>query len=123
MSFKIGFVLPNLAGGGAEKAILKIGAGLAARGHAVHVVLLENVIAHPSPPGIELHTLGARIARGAIGKWRSARRLGALVERIEASGAFDLIVSSLPFADEVAVRAHLPRLWCRIANMLSAARG
>lgn len=122
MSLKFGFVLTNLAGGGAEKAVLKIGAALAQRQHDVHIVLLEHVVEHAVPPGIRLHGItraGARLHKGALGKWRAAWRLRELVGRLNRERPFDLIVSTLPFADEVAVRAELPRHWCRIANTLS----
>lgn len=122
MSLKFGFVVTNLSGGGAEKAILKIAASLAQHQHEVHIVLLEHIVEHAVPPGISVHGItrpGARLPKGALGKWRAAWRLRELVGRLSRERPFDLIVSTLPFADEVAVRAELPRHWCRIANTLS----
>jgi glycosyltransferase involved in cell wall biosynthesis len=122
MALKFGFVLTNLTGGGAEKAVLKIGAGLAQRHHDVHIVLLEHVVEHAVPQGVSVHTVtrpGVRLRKGAVGKWLAAWRLRELVRRLNRERPFDLIVSTLPFADEVAVRADLPRHWCRIANTLS----
>jgi glycosyltransferase involved in cell wall biosynthesis len=122
MSLKFGFVLTNLTGGGAEKAVLKIGAGLAQRQHDVHIILLEHVVEHAVPQGVSVHSVarpGVRLRRGAVGKWLAAWRLRELVGRLNRERPFDLIVSTLPFADEVAVRADLPRHWCRIANTLS----
>lgn len=123
MSKKFAFILTNLTGGGAEKAILKVSAGLAARGHEAHIVLLEHVIEHAVPDSAHLHVLtpaGARVHRGAIGKWWAVRRLRRAMAHLARPRLFDLIVSTLPFADEIAVRAQLPRHWCRIANTLSA---
>lgn len=122
---KFAFILPNLAGGGAEKALGKLARGLIDRGHDVHLVLLAAGGAQTPPDGCTVHTLGARLARGAFGKWRMALQLRWLFERLrrEGEGDFDLIVSSLPFADEIARRARLPRHWCRIANTLSAEIG
>jgi glycosyltransferase involved in cell wall biosynthesis len=120
---KFAFVLPNAAGGGAEKAVLKVGAALAARGHEVHLILLEDVIDHAIPAGLQLHALtapGERRGKGIIGKWRAVRQLRRRMAALAKPEPFDLIVSTLPFADEIARRARLPRHWCRIANTLSA---
>lgn len=120
---KFAFVTTNLAGGGAEKALLKLGANLGGRGHEVHLVLLEHHVEHLPPPGIHVHTLtrpGCRLRKGVIGNLFAVRRLRRLMWTLAEPRAFDLIVSTLPFADELAVRAGLPRHWCRIANTLSA---
>lgn len=117
------FIVTNLAGGGAEKALLKLGSQLAGRGHEVHLVLLEDHVEHPAPADIRLHALtrrGRRMRKGALGKLIAAFKLHRLISSLAERRAFDLIVSTLPFADEVAVRATLPRHWCRIANTLSA---
>lgn len=109
------FVLTNLAGGGAEKAILKLAAALRGRGHGTEVLLLENRIEHAVPPGISVQALGERASHGWLGKrllaWRLRRQVG---------HGHDLVVSTLPFADEVAALANLPRHWCRIANTLGS---
>ncbi len=120
---KFAFIVTNLAGGGAEKAVLKLGSALAGRGHEVHLVLLEHHVEHAVPAGIRLHALtrrGRRLLKGALGKLIAVLRLRWLISSLGGRCAFDLIVSTLPFADEVAVRARLPRHWCRIANTLSA---
>ncbi len=120
---RLGFIVTNLAGGGAEKAVLNIAAALAARGHRSEVILLENVVAHSVPPAIGLHALsapGRAISKGWLGKRLAARRLAQLHAQLAREQAFDLLVSTLPFADEVARRARLPCHWCRIANTLSA---
>ncbi len=113
------FVLTNLGGGGAEKAVLKTGLALAARGHAVHLVVFEDRADYTLPDGVTLHIVtpdGKPASRGWIGKRLLARRLAAVVGGI----APDLVVSTLPFADEVTALARLPNHWCRIANTLSA---
>jgi len=60
--------------------------------------------------------LAARAGHGWLGKRRLAWRLN----RLLASNRPDLLVSTLPFADEVAALAGIPRHVCRIANTLSA---
>ena len=120
---RIGFILTNLAGGGAEKAALKLAAALLGRGHRADVIMLERIVAHARPAGVEMHALssdGERIGKGWLGKRLAARKLSRLLSRISRDDPFDLLVSTLPFADEVAIRANAPRHWCRIANTLSA---
>lgn len=111
------FVVTNLAGGGAEKAVLKLADRLAQRGHRAQIVLLENRIEHEAPATVDIAVVPGTFGRGWFGKRLLARRLAAHVRR---SGAPDLIVSTLPFADEVAALAQLPRHWCRIANTLGS---
>jgi glycosyltransferase involved in cell wall biosynthesis len=106
----------NLAGGGAEKALAKIGAGLAARGHEVDFVVCEDAGDYPPPAGCRFHALSRHAGHGWLGKRRLAWRLG----RLLGGRRHDLLVSTLPFADEVAMLARAPRRVCRIANTLSA---
>lgn len=112
---RIAFVVTNLAGGGAEKAVLKLAAGLAGRGHATEVVLLEDRVEHAVPAGVRISALGQTASKGWLGKRLLARRLARHLEP-----APDLTVSTLPFADEVAALARLPNHWCRIANTLGS---
>ena len=120
---KFGFILTNLAGGGAEKAVLKLAQALAARRNEVHLILLEHIVVHTPPAGVPLHAItlpGRQLSKGFLGKRLAARRLRALLLDLKQRAPFDLVVSTLPFADEVAVLAGAPRHWCRIANTLSA---
>lgn len=113
---KFALFTTNLAGGGAEKALAKIGSGLAARGHQVDFIVCEDAGRHAPPVGCRFHSLAARAGHGWLGKRRLAWRLN----RLLASSPPDLLVSTLPFADEVAALARAPRHVCRIANTLSA---
>ena len=120
---RFGFILTNLAGGGAEKAALKLAAALLGRGHRVDVIMLECIVAHARPAGVGMHALtpdGEKIGKGWLGKRLAAGKLSRLLARIARDAPFDLLVSTLPFADEVAILADAPRHWCRIANTLSA---
>ncbi len=72
---KIAFVTTNLKGGGAEKSVLRLAGDLGARGHSVHVVLLENRVDHAVPSGVELHALtapGEEAAKGWLGNAASS---------------------------------------------------
>lgn len=113
---KFALFTTNLAGGGAEKALAKIGSGLAARGHEVDFVVCEDGGKYAPPAGCRFHALAASAGHGWLGKRRLAWRLN----RLLTSTPHDLLVSTLPFADEVAALARAPRHVCRIANTLSA---
>jgi glycosyltransferase involved in cell wall biosynthesis len=122
---KILFVLPNLDGGGAQKAILNVARGLAERGHETHAIIFESTIEYASliPADVRLHSLGEageKISMGWIGKRLTARKLSRLHKELAAERRFDLIVSTLPFADEVCYLARLPEVWFRIANNIFA---
>lgn len=120
---KLALITTNLSGGGAERVLLRWSELLGARGHEVHIVLLEHRVDHALPEAVRVHALtapGRSCRKGYIGKrlgaWRLARKLAELTR----DKPFDLHISTLPFADEVARLARLPRLWNRIANTLSA---
>jgi len=113
---KIVFVITNLAGGGAEKAILKLASGLTERHHEIEVVLLEDRIEHIIPAGVQIHAIAQKTSKGWLGKQLLAHRLRHHLEKQKA----DLIVSTLPFADEVTSLAKPPHHWCRIANTLNS---
>jgi glycosyltransferase involved in cell wall biosynthesis len=117
MNFNL--VLPNLAGGGAELAMLRLAGALGKRGHEVRLLLLEDRVDHVIPAGVAVTAVGrGQGSKGFIGKWLGARRLGRALRDAGRSSA--ITISTLPFADEVAARAAPPNLWFRIANTLSA---
>lgn len=120
---KLALLTTNLRGGGAEKALVKLAGLMTGRGHEVHLVLLEHVVEHAPPAGVALHALtrpGKPQRKGFLGKRLAALALGRLMKRLGKAGPFDLVVSTLPFADEVVSLARLPNTWFRIANTLSA---
>ena len=119
---RIALVTTNLAGGGAEKALVNLAGLLSQRGHELVLILLEHIVVHQPPAAVTLHALtepGRPAAKGFFGKRLSAWRLK---RWIAGERPFDLIISSLPYADEVVTLAKLPSasVWYRIANTLSA---
>ena len=110
-------VLSNLAGGGAERSMLRLGSGLRGRGHQVRIIVLDAKVQHEVPPGLEVHVVNAR--HGRLGTWLGGRALRALYKKL-GLGADCVTISTLPFADQVAASARVPNLWCRITNTLSA---
>lgn len=120
---KFALITTNLRGGGAEKAMIKLAALLAERGHEAHLILLEHVVEHAVPAGILLSALtppGRTAGKGYLGKRLLAMRLKRHLTHLAGRHPFNLILTTLPFADEVSKLAGLPRLWHRIANTLSA---
>jgi len=120
---RIGFIVTNLAGGGAEKAVLNIAAGLTRRDHRTDIIALEHVVVHEVPAGTGFHALtrgGQKASKGWLGKRLAARKLAQLLRQLEHDAPFHMLVSTLPFADEVTILAGAPKHWCRIANTLSA---
>jgi glycosyltransferase involved in cell wall biosynthesis len=117
------FILPNLRGGGAERAIINFADGLVERGHQSQIVLLQDVVAYAVPNAIKVHALPRQeIFSSATwaGKLLAAWRLRRLHNRLTHVEKFDIIISTLPLADEIVHLAGLPNTWCRIANTLSA---
>jgi len=120
---KIAFITTNLRGGGAEKAVINLASILAGRGHEVHVILMERIIEHALPATFALHALSpkkGKVTKGLLGKYLCAFRLRRLIQELGGSAPFNLIVSTLPFADEVAALAGIEPLWHRVANTLSS---
>jgi glycosyltransferase involved in cell wall biosynthesis len=118
---KIAFITTNLRGGGAEKAVINLASILADRGHEVHVILLERVVEHALPGNFALHALATgKLGKGVLGKYLCAFRLARLVKRLAKGAPFELIVSTLPFADEVVALSGIEPVWYRIANTLSS---
>ncbi|MFH1044059.1 MAG: glycosyltransferase [Pseudomonadota bacterium] len=116
-------IVTNLAGGGAERAMLNIAALLAGRGHGVDMILLEQVIEHTVAEGVSLHVVtspGGKLGHGWLGKRIAAWRLAQLWKKLDARRPIDLTVTTLPYCDEVVRHARLPRVRYRIANTLSA---
>ncbi|WP_280514519.1 glycosyltransferase [Chthonobacter albigriseus] len=113
-------VAPNLRVGGAERSMLRYAACLQRAGHSVSLVLLENRIELPVPADIAVHSLATRGPRGTTGKIVAGIRLARKLKALSSVEPIDLTISTLPLADEVALRASAPNLWLRVANTLSA---
>jgi glycosyltransferase involved in cell wall biosynthesis len=96
---------------------------MAGRGHDVSLILLEDRIEYPVPAKVALHQInrpGQSVAGGWLGKRLSAWRLRRWAAREAARGRPDLVISTLPFADEVVRISGLEGAWYRITNTLSA---
>lgn len=116
---RFALIVSDLSGGGAEKAMLNMAALLSGHGHLVDLVLLEDKCEHVVPPGMGIQALAApgKISHGWFGKRFAAWKLHRL---LRGGDGYHLIVSTLPFADEIVHLARLPRHCCRIANTLTS---
>lgn len=97
---------------------MNIGHGLEGRGHEVHLILLSEKFHYQS--NLCTHLVMQKTAtKNFLGKRKTARALRNLHEKLSSGREFDLIVSTLPYADEIVNLAKLPNVWYRIANTLS----
>lgn len=110
------FVITNLSGGGAEKVFVNICSNLVLAGHEATLLLLENKISYDVPSNVKIDFIeDKRLFGGWLRKILLALKLKAKVRKIN----YDLVVSTLPYADEVCLLAGLKKHVCRIANNLS----
>jgi glycosyltransferase involved in cell wall biosynthesis len=117
------FVITNLAGGGAERAMLNLATLLTQRGNEVDMILLEGRIEHSVPDATKMYVVtpsGRKLGHGWLHKRLAAWRLARIWCKLDAKKSIHLTVSTLPFCDEVVRRARLPKTCFRIANTLSA---
>lgn len=115
----LAIVVPNLTGGGAEKAMLKLAMAMREEGHQVSLILLENRIDYDID--IPVHTLNSgKMSKGFLGKNITAFKLRSLYKKLGGSSCIDLIISTLPFCDEIVHLSKIPNVWFRIANNLSS---
>jgi glycosyltransferase involved in cell wall biosynthesis len=107
---KICFVLPNLAGGGAEKATIDLVYHLQRRGHQIDIILLSSEIFHEIPKGIKIHILKQHktiFYHGIFKKFILAREFKKLWGKLNNNLYFDATFSRLPYAHEI---VHLSKI-------------
>ncbi len=114
---RIGMVITNLSGSGAERVTLNLAEMFIAHGHPVDLFLLEHTVDFSVDPSIKLHflTRNRKFYKwfGKIGDRLLANKLQRLVDKLNNSGPtpFGLFLSHLPAADKVVARCHLPNTW------------
>ncbi len=115
------FLITDLAVGGAEKATIKVAELLYQNGHSVQLVLLQNVVNFKLNHKIKLKIISDKIKKGLFGKYLIAYKLNRFFYEVEKKdGKFNLVISTLPFCDEIVKIAKIPNVYFRIANTLSA---
>ncbi len=110
---RVGFVIVNLSGGGAERVVLHLAEMFQEKGIDVHIFLLENVISYTVDQSI-VHPLSEKRKKYKVFKNRGdqllGRKLKESITEIEKDGIqFDMILSNLPAADRVVSSAELDR--------------
>lgn len=114
----IAIIIPNLAVGGAERWVANVSRLLCERGHKVEVFIFENKVEQELAAQVRLTILDP--SRSISGSFLSRIRYARKLRRIIASkGRFDLIISTLPYADQIIHMAGFESVYCRIANTLS----
>ena len=103
---RVGLIITNLAGSGAEKIVLQMARMFKSKDVDVHIFLLENVIRYDNINDLNIHLLsGKRYIYKALkifGDKLLASKLKKIVEEIESDGIkFDLFLSNSPSADRV----------------------
>jgi glycosyltransferase involved in cell wall biosynthesis len=114
---RIGMVITNLSGSGAERIALNLAEMFVERGHPVDLFLLENTVNFSVDTSINLHFLTRNRTLykwfGRIGDRLLANKLQRLVNKLSdaTSTPFGLFLSHLPAADKVVALCHLPNTW------------
>ncbi|ALV94183.1 MULTISPECIES: glycosyltransferase [Pantoea] len=120
-------VIDGLPGGGAEKVVLTLVAGMLALGHRVSLFSLRKVCEYPLPEGVDYHVIqdtNRKPWRKLTELSRRARLLDAAVRKAEKEGGqFDLVVSHLHKTDRIVRRSRALRqekTWCCLHGVFSA---
>lgn len=110
---RVGLVITNLAGSGAEKIVIQLARMFKAKAIDVHIFLLENIIAYDNIDHLNIHTLSSRRniykALKVFGDRLLAHKLKKMVLNIESDGIqFNLFLSNSPSSDRVMYEAKFP---------------
>ncbi|RLA57391.1 MAG: hypothetical protein DRQ78_13565 [Epsilonproteobacteria bacterium] len=108
---RIGLVIRNLVGGGAEKVVLHLAKMFQKRGIDVHIFLLEDHICY-DVDGLTIHTLSKKRKKYKLFKSKGEKDLAKLLEKtvqkVEEDGVkFDVLLSNLPATDRIVSRVNL----------------
>jgi glycosyltransferase involved in cell wall biosynthesis len=108
---RIGLVITNLVGGGAEKVVLYLAQMFQKRGIDAHIFLLEDYICY-NVDGLKIHKLCKKKKKYKFLKSKGEKDLAVLLEKsirkVEEDGIkFDVLMSSLPATDRIVSRVNL----------------
>lgn len=118
------FLIDGLSGGGAERVVVTLAAGMAKEGHDVTIVSLRSECAYPLPEGVHYHVVEDRYhgpfrRQTEIG--RRAHALDRALAKIFHEKKIDLAVSHLPKTDRiVAALKYLRDPWFCLHCALTA---
>ncbi|MGR8980117.1 MAG: glycosyltransferase, partial [Gammaproteobacteria bacterium] len=118
---QIVFLIPSLAGGGAEKIILRLAEGLSNQGNKISIILLHPQISYRVPENIDLQILKTKKKKG-LDKltyyWRASRELQSIIDNKNKVSPVDLVISNLPEMDRVAWYLRFKNVYYCIRNSL-----
>ncbi len=102
---KICFGISSLAGGGAEKSVLRLCQIMAERGHIVHLILIDDKTDYDIPEYVDkCHILSDKFKKSNIRFIDNIKKIFTLkkiIKEEEKDRPYDLIVSNLSDADKV----------------------
>lgn len=117
----VALIIDGLAGGGAEKVVLTLAAGMQARGVEVTLISLRNEKAYAIPEGIRFIQLEDHY-RGPLRRQteilRRARALRQAITLLPRQPA--LIISNLPKTDRIVAAARLHSVWYCLHGAVAA---
>ena len=125
---KLGFIINNLSGGGAEKTVLNLAQALADQGHEIHIILLKNSIDYPTTKDYSIHSLtnngkAIPINLFRLNDYALAKKLRRCIHQITQDRDFDLILSNLHGANRVTNLAKINSVYYCIRNNFSQEKG
>ena len=109
----ISLFIPTLAGGGAERVMANVANGLAAHGHQVEIVLLQQVgpFVRDVDPSVRLVSLNARTVRGGVvslARHLRAQRPDVLLSALDHANVGALLARRLAgVATQVVLTVHM----------------
>jgi len=111
-------IIPNLVMGGAERWVANLSRLLCEQGCQVDLIVLEDRIEQELDSRVRMTILDAE--KGISGSFLRRLWYAAKLRRVvSGQGRPDLIISTLPYADQVTSLARLKPVCFRIANTLS----
>ncbi|OSM97792.1 glycosyltransferase [Lonsdalea populi] len=123
---RILMIIDGLPGGGAEKVVLTLAAGLVARQHQVSLFSLRDVCEYPMPEGVDYQTIVDH-SRAPWRKLTELRRRAAMLDKAiqgaqAQQGPFDLVLSNLHKTDRIVARSRAlnpDKVWFCLHGMFS----
>ncbi len=127
MAKRILMVIDGLPGGGAEKVVITLVAGLLATGHRVSLFSLRSVCEYALPAGVDYQVIEDRCRK----PWRKITELGRRARQLDQAvraaervdGPFDLVVSHLHKTDRIVRRCaslKAEKTWFCLHGVFSA---
>ena len=119
---RIAIVIDSLAGGGAEKVMLRLASALQELGHDVNFIVINKIISHSLPENISPIFVNDTSKKSKLPFWQAARsayRLQRILDSIRDTVGLDAVLSNLPQTDRIVRRINNHRVFYCIHNSIS----